>query len=390
MNKNKIKLDPSTKVIRIISYAIVTLWSIICIFPFVLVISASFSTESIISREGFGLLPKGFTVSAYEWVFRYPEQILGSYAVTIIMTVCGTVVGLFIIAMTGYALQRKDFPLRNIISFFIYFTTLFSAGMVPTYLWVSQLGLRGSYLAVFLQLLMSPWLIVLMKNFAKSVPYEITESGKIDGAGDFRIFISLIFPMLKPALATVGLFLALGYWNEWYQSSLYLGSSVKYKPLQYYLYGIINQYGLKMVGGPVGGFLADKALHSTTKYLRIGFVIVAIILGIFSFLPHESMGIAAGMTITLCISACVYSMRAVYFAPMDEVSVPREITGSAMSMASFIGYLPGAFMYAVYGGILDSFSGLSGYRIVFIMMTVFAVCGVLLSTFIVRKLVKKS
>ncbi len=241
MRKNKIKLDPSTKVLRFISYFIVTLWSLICIFPFVLVISASFSTESIISREGFGILPKGFTISAYEWVFRYPEMILGSYAVTIIMTVCGTVLGLFIIAMTGYALQRKDFPFRNVISFFIYFTTLFSAGMVPTFLWVSKLGLRGSYLAVFLQLLMSPWLIVLMKNFAKSVPYEITESGKIDGAGDFRIFISLIFPMLKPALATVGLFLALGYWNEWYQSSLYLGSSVKYKPLQYYLYGIINQ-----------------------------------------------------------------------------------------------------------------------------------------------------
>lgn len=155
------------------------------------------------------------------------------------------------------------------------------------------------------------------------------------------------------------------------------------------VYGIINQYGLKMIGGPVGGFLADKAFHSTTKYLRVGFVIVAIILGIFSFLPHESMGIAAGMAITLCISACVYSMRAVYFAPMDEVSVPREITGSAMSMASFIGYLPGAFMYAVYGGILDSFSGLSGYRIVFILMTVFAICGILLSTFIVRTLVRK-
>ena len=241
MNKNRIKLDPSTKLLKIISYVIVTLWSVICIFPFVLVISASLSTESIISKEGFGLLPKGFTLSSYEWVFRYPDQILGSYAVTIIMTVCGTVIGLFIIAMTGYALQRKDFPFRNAISFFIYFTTLFSAGMVPTYLWVSKLGLRGSYRAVFLQLLMSPWLIVLMKNFAKSVPYEITESGKIDGAGDFRIFISLIFPMLKPALATVGLFLALGYWNEWYQSSLYLGSSVDYKPLQYYLYGIINQ-----------------------------------------------------------------------------------------------------------------------------------------------------
>ena len=241
MNKNRIKLDPSTKLLKFISYVIVTLWSVICIFPFVLVISASLSTGSIISKFGFGLLPKGFTLSSYEWVFRYPDQILGSYAVTIIMTVCGTVIGLFIIAMTGYALQRKDFPFRNAISFFIYFTTLFSAGMVPTYLWVSKLGMRGSYMAVFLQLLMSPWLIVLMKNFAKSVPYEITESGKIDGAGDFRIFISLIFPMLKPALATVGLFLALGYWNEWYQSSLYLASSVDYKPLQYYLYGIINQ-----------------------------------------------------------------------------------------------------------------------------------------------------
>lgn len=242
MNKNKIKLDTSTKVLKTVSYLFVTLWSIICIFPFVLVISASFSTESIISREGFGLLPKGFTTASYEWVFRYPKMILGSYGVTIAMTVIGTVVGLFIIAMTGYALQRKDFPFRNAISFFIYFTTLFSAGMAPTFIWVSRyLHLNGSYLAVLLQLMMTPWLIILMKNFAKSVPYEITESGKIDGAGDFKIFISLIFPMLKPALATVGLFLALGYWNEWYQSSLYLGSSVDYKPLQYYLYGIINQ-----------------------------------------------------------------------------------------------------------------------------------------------------
>lgn len=242
MRKNKIKMDTSTKVLKFISYFFVTFWALLCIFPFVLVISASFSTESIISREGFGLLPKGFTVASYEWVFRYPKMILGSYAVTILMTIFGTIVGLFIIAMTGYALQRKDFPFRNAISFFIYFTTLFSAGMAPTFIWVSRyLHLNGSYLAVFLQLLMTPWLIILMKNFAKSVPYEITESGKIDGAGDFKIFLSLIFPMLKPALATVGLFLALGYWNEWYQSSLYLGSSVDYKPLQYYLYGIINQ-----------------------------------------------------------------------------------------------------------------------------------------------------
>ena len=242
MNHNKIKLTKSTMAMKIISYLGIGLFSLICLLPFVIIISASFSTESIIAKEGFGLFPKGFTLSSYAWVFRYPKMILGSYGVTILMTVCGTAVGLFIISMTGYALQRKDFPFRNVISFFIYFTTLFSAGMAPTFIWVSRyLHLKGSYLAVFLQLLMSPWLIILMKNFAKSVPYEITESGKIDGAGDFRIYLSLILPMLKPALATVGLFLALGYWNEWYQSSLYLGSSVTYKPLQYYLYGIINE-----------------------------------------------------------------------------------------------------------------------------------------------------
>lgn len=152
------------------------------------------------------------------------------------------------------------------------------------------------------------------------------------------------------------------------------------------VYGIINQYGLKMVGGPIGGFITDKVLHSATRYLKYVFVIVAAVLVVFSLLPHESMGIIAGMTITLSISACVFSMRAIFFAPMDEVHVPREITGSAMSMGSFIGYLPGAFMYAIYGSILDSHEGLSGYRIVFIMMACFAVVGFLLSTFILKKI----
>lgn len=154
------------------------------------------------------------------------------------------------------------------------------------------------------------------------------------------------------------------------------------------VYGIINQYGLKMLGGPIGGFITDKVLHSATKYLRIAFVIVGTILVVFSLLPHQSMGIFLGMFITLTISACVYSMRAIFFAPMDEVHVPREITGSAMSMGSFIGYLPGAFMYAVYGGILDKFDGLTGYRIVYIIMAAFAAGGFLLSTYILSTIKK--
>lgn len=235
------KVDRSDLVLRAISYLVVTLFALFCLLPFVLMLSASFSSEAVIRREGFGLWPKDFSLTAYEWIFQAPRQIIGSYLVTITMTVFGTAIGLFIIAMTGYALCRKDFPFRDHISFFIYFTTLFSAGLAPTFLWVARtLDLRGSYLAVFLQLLMTPWLIILMKNFMRTVPYEIIESGKVDGAGDFRIFVQLALPLMKPALATVGLFLALGYWNEWYLSSLYLGSTVEFKPLQYHLYNLIN------------------------------------------------------------------------------------------------------------------------------------------------------
>lgn len=150
------------------------------------------------------------------------------------------------------------------------------------------------------------------------------------------------------------------------------------------VYGIINQYALKMLGGPIGGFVTDKVLHSATKYLSICFVIVACMLGVFAFLPHQSMSVILGMIITLTISAFLFSMRAIFFAPMDEVKVPRDITGSAMSIGSFVGYLPGAFMYAVYGGILDKVPGVAGYRIVFIVMACFAVVGALLSAYILR------
>ncbi|MGB4659645.1 MAG: carbohydrate ABC transporter permease [Mobilitalea sp.] len=242
VHKSKIKLDKSDKIVRGFAYTFITIFSLLCLFPFILMISTSFSTEKLITRTGFAFIPKGFTTYAYEILLRDSNQLVGAYVVTIAMTVAGTFVGLFIIAMTGYALQRKDFPFRNQISFYIYFTTLFSGGLVPFYLLMTKyLGLKDNYLAVFLPLLMSPWLIILMKNFIKSIPFEITESGKIDGAGDITIFVKLILPMLKPALATIGLFIALGYWNEWYNSMLFLSPKVEYRPLQYHLYKIINE-----------------------------------------------------------------------------------------------------------------------------------------------------
>lgn len=279
-----VKLDRSDVVLQAISYIFVTVFAIFCIAPFVLILSASFSTESAIMKTGFGLLPKEFTLDAYEWIFRAPRQIIGSYVVTITMTVCGTAIGLFIISMTGYALNRKDFPFRNHISFFIYFTTLFSAGLAPTFLWIARdLGLRGSYFAVFLQLLMTPWLIILMKNFMRTVPYEIIESGKVDGAGDFRIFAQLCLPMMKPALATIGLFLALGYWNEWYLSSLYLGSTVEFKPLQYHLYNIINTANA-LRNSVAGSNVSITNLPSNTLKMASAIVAIGPILLLYPFI----------------------------------------------------------------------------------------------------------
>ena len=241
MSGAKVKLGKSDIVIRGAGYLLITIYALACIIPFLLIIGTSFTSEAVIHAEGVQHIPKEFSMEAYQMVTKN-GNIWKSYILTIVMTGVGTFLGLSIISMTGYALQRKDFPFRNAVSFYIYFTSLFSAGLAPYYLLMTQTyHLKDSYLAVLLPLMMSPWLIILMKNFVKAIPHEITESGKIDGAGDMKIFTALILPMLKPALATIGLFLALSYWNEWYQSSLFLSTKVAIKPLQYTLYEVVNK-----------------------------------------------------------------------------------------------------------------------------------------------------
>ncbi|MDR2792649.1 MAG: carbohydrate ABC transporter permease [Treponema sp.] len=274
----KVRKDAVSASVAFFAVVFVLSFAVLCLLPFVMMISASVSDENIIMTEGIGILPKGFSTEAYKIALKNPRFIIGSYIVTILLTVTGTSLGLFLISMTGYALYRPDFLIRNSIAFFFYFTTLFSAGLAPSYIWMTRyLHLKNNYLAVLLPLLMSPWLIILMRNFMKSLPFEITESGKIDGAGDFRIFISLIFPMMKPALATIGLFLALSYWNEWYNSMLYL-PNLDYKPLQYYLYKIVNEAAAlrQSLAGSVVivGALPTTTLKMATAALATGPIIL--------------------------------------------------------------------------------------------------------------------
>ncbi|MGG3456275.1 carbohydrate ABC transporter permease [Paenibacillus rhizolycopersici] len=236
-----IRTDLGGIIVKIVGYLFIGFFSVCCLLPFLLVLGTSFTSESAIKRFGFNFWPREFSAFSYKIVFENPDLIVGSYLVTIGITVCGTALGLFLVAMTGYALQRPDFAYRNRISFFIYFTTLFTGGLVPFYLLVTQyLSLKDNYLAVLLPGLLSPFLIIMMKSFVRSIPHAITESAKIDGAGDFTIFIRLILPMTTPALATIGLFIALGYWNEWYNSILFLSPDMKYRPLQLFLYNVIT------------------------------------------------------------------------------------------------------------------------------------------------------
>ena len=235
----KIRMEKSTLAFNAIGYTLLTMISIVCLIPFYLIISGSLTDELEIISDGFKFIPNDFSIEAYKSVFSKPEQIYDAYLVSIGITVVGSLLGLFITAMAGYVLSRKDFKYRNSLSFFIYFTTLFSGGLIPWYiLMTSHLDLKDSYWAMILPPLLSAWNVILMKNFMKSIPDSIIESAKIDGAGDFHIFWKLIVPLSTPGLATIGLFLALGYWNDWFNANIFITSSEKY-PLQFLLYKIL-------------------------------------------------------------------------------------------------------------------------------------------------------
>lgn len=242
-HKNKIKLDFSGRVIQVAGYLFIALFALSCLIPFIMMLAASFENERTLALEGYYLWPRDFSLDAYKAIFGPGSEILGSFVLTLMLTAVGTSLGLFLTALTGYALQRPDFRCRNAVSLYLYITTLFSGGLVAFYLLITRyLGLKNSYLAILLPSLMSSWNIIMMKNFIKnSIPHTVSEAAEIDGASPFVTFIRVILPMSKPALATIGLFIGLGYWNEWYNAMLFLDSSMKYRPMQLILYNLINQ-----------------------------------------------------------------------------------------------------------------------------------------------------
>ena len=227
-------------VFKAVGYPLIFLFAAVCLIPFLIVIGSSFTAESYIIRNGYSILPKEWSIESYATIFRSPMAIIRAYGVTIFVTTAGTVLSVFLNTMAGYVLQRKDFEWRNKLSFFYFFTTLFSGGLMPWYIMcVKYLHLKDSIWAMILPGIVSVWNILLVKGFMAGIPFEMTESAKIDGAGDFSIFLRLIWPLSKPVIATIGLFTALTYWNDWYNSMLFINNDQLYS-LQYQLYKLLN------------------------------------------------------------------------------------------------------------------------------------------------------
>lgn len=227
-------------VFKAVGYPLIFLFAAVCLIPFLIVIGSSFTAESYIIRNGYSILPKEWSIESYATIFRSPMAIIRAYGVTIFVTTAGTVLSVFLNTMAGYVLQRKDFEWRNKLSFFYFFTTLFSGGLMPWYIMcVKYLHLKDSIWAMILPGIVSVWNILLVKGFMAGIPFEMTESAKIDGAGDFSIFLRLIWPLSKPVIATIGLFTALTYWNDWYNSMLFINNDHLYS-LQYQLYKLLN------------------------------------------------------------------------------------------------------------------------------------------------------
>lgn len=237
----KIKKTVDYIAMQIIAYSIIAVFAILALFPFLVLVIGSLSSEHSIINYGYSLFPKEWSVGAYKLIFQNPQKMMNAYGITIFVTVVGTAISLFLSTMAAYVMFRKEVKYRNALSFFLFFTTLFNGGLLPYYMLISKyLHLRNSILVLLLSPMFSVFNILILRNFIKSsVPDSLMESAKIDGAGDFRIFIQIVLPLCKPAMASIGLFTALGYWNDWWTPMMFIQKQNMF-PLQYTLYQIIS------------------------------------------------------------------------------------------------------------------------------------------------------
>ncbi len=263
---------------RIWHWVIIVFIAIVCIIwliPLMIIISASFTQESVLSQSGYRLIPPVFSTEAYLWLFRDPTSLLQAYGVTIFVTFVGTSIGVLIMSMLAFVLSSKQFKLRGVLSFYVFFTLLFSGGLVPYYINMTMtLHLHDSVVALILPYLVMPFYVLLLRTYFSTLPKELFDAAKIDGASDWRIFFQLVLPLSVPAILTVALFQMLQYWNDFFQALLFVESQ-SLRPLQYLLYNLMNQFLLSDLSFGVGAPPPALSVRMAMAVVALGPVIIA-------------------------------------------------------------------------------------------------------------------
>lgn len=280
-------------------HIIIGLFSICCIIPFIFVIIISFSAESSIREIGYSFLPNLWSTQTYAYAFSKLPQIWRSYFNSIFITVIGTVLSTLMCALYSYTLYRPDFKFRNFFTFFSFFTMIFGGGLVPTYVICTQiLHLTDNYAALIVPLLVNPFNIIVMRTFFKSsVPYDLIEAATIDGSGEYNTFFRVVLPVAKPGIATIALLNALAYWNDWYQSLLYIRQNKILQPLQALLMELqSNVQYLARMSATLGTSAIQEAAKAPNQTLRM-VLVVLIVIPIACAYPFFQQYIVAGLTI---------------------------------------------------------------------------------------------
>ncbi len=277
---------------------ILTILSLLSLIPFIFVIIISLTDEESLAMNGYRFIPEKWSLHAYQYIIDAGESIIRSYGVTILVTVVGTLLGLFLIGTYSYALSRRTYAFRSFFTKVITVPMLFSGGMIANYLIVTKvLMLKNSVWALILPLAMNSFNIIVMRTFFKtSIPDSVVESAKIDGASEWRLFFKIVIPMALPGLATIGLFLTLGYWNDWFNAMMYIDNQ-DWIPLQYLLIKIESSIDFLANNKAMMGVEGIQAAANMPKEtIKMAIVVISTLPIIFAY-PFFQRYFVNGLTI---------------------------------------------------------------------------------------------
>ncbi len=286
-------------VYRFIIHAVMGLVVLLIVLPFLLLFMSSITQESVLLTQGYSFFPSAFSLESYAYIFRSSDKILRAYGMTIALTVVGTLLHVSITALMAYPLSQKNLPFVKAMTFFVFFTMLFSGGLVPSYiLWTRYLGVKDTFWGLLLpSYLVSAMNVLLIRTFFRtSIPDALYEAARIDGASQFRTFISIALPLGKSILVTTGTFAALTYWNDWMNGLYYITKRTELYGIQSVLNKMVTDLQFLTSSNMSGYASAELArVPSTGVQMAIAFVAILPILVIFPFLQkYYQKGIALG------------------------------------------------------------------------------------------------